>query len=279
MQYRRRGHNRVIIIVSLALCAVVTIIHHSAVKAGRIDPISSIARRFLLAPALFVETSAIHQSRVIPGSLFMGPRLARQNAALRAKISRLEMENASLREQADDNSRLRQMLDLSPRLPWDTRAAEVLSLKPTPLHDTALLGMPHAAKVKLQDVVIADNGDLIGQVTQVTGKTCDALLLTDPLSSVGARVVAVGRPQPGKAVVGICVGNRTRTLELIDLSGDADIQTGDQIVTSGLGGVYPPDIRIGSVTDVQVDSSRFLKTATVAPSADFDGLREVFLRQ
>lgn len=279
MRFRPRDRNRLILIAGLCLCALVALINRMTTARGRIDPLEYGARNLLISPALSSGESLSGQSRLTFTSIFTPGRLARENRRLKARVTALEIQNAELQDEAAQNIRLRRMLDMPDRQSWDTRAAEVIALKPSQLRDTALLRLAHPAQAHIQDVILDQNGDLVGQVVQVTGSTCDGLLLTDPLSGVGARVVAADRPQASKAVVGICIGNRSRLLQLIDLPGDADIEPGDQIVTSGLGGVYPPSIRIGAVVDVQVDSARFLKTADVAPYADFNGLREVFLRR
>ena len=119
------------------------------------------------------------------------------------------------------------------RSPMHLRGADVLALKPTPLHDTAILTIAADAKPKLETVVLSSNGALVGQLIRVAGANGDALLLTDPSSSVGALVEPASAASAstahvsattGRSVVGIVQGNHTRLLALIDIPGDASIK-------------------------------------------------------
>jgi rod shape-determining protein MreC len=56
-----------------------------------------------------------------------------------------------------------------------------------------------------------------------------------------------------------------------------DVRPGDRVVSSGMGGVFPPDVAIGTVVSVAEDAPRFLKTARVRPAASLHHAREVFL--
>ena len=66
-------------------------------------------------------------------------------------------------------------------------------------------------------------------------------------------------------------------LKLSYLSGDAELLTGDQIVTSGLGGYYPSGLVIGAVESVQTDDDGLARYAVLVPMTDFDALTEVFV--
>ena len=67
-------------------------------------------------------------------------------------------------------------------------------------------------------------------------------------------------------------------MDLTYLPAEADVQAGDLVTTSGLGGVFPKGVSIGVVTSVIVDKSRSVKTARIQPSADLEHLEEAFLR-
>ena len=266
-------------IIALVIAGLLTAARHQAQKAHITDPITNGARRYLFMPAL----SAVHHTktwwRLDVLSFFHAPRLAHQNSQLHAQLAVLTQENRELALEADENARLRALLAFKARSPQRLLAAEVISLKPSPERDSAILARGLADRVERTQVVLDPNGALVGQVTDITTDTCDVLLLTDTLSSVGAEVEPVGRPAGTKATVGICQGNRSNTLTLTDLPPDADVRVGDKVESSGLGGIFPKDMPIGRVTAIRFDQTRYLLSATVVPDADFNHLQEAFLLQ
>jgi rod shape-determining protein MreC len=64
---------------------------------------------------------------------------------------------------------------------------------------------------------------------------------------------------------------------MLYLKREDDVRPGDRVVSSGYGGVIPPDIPIGVVASVAEDRARFLKSARVAPAAELDRAREVLV--
>jgi rod shape-determining protein MreC len=121
---------------------------------------------------------------------------------------------------------------------------------------------------------------LIGKVVAVTPKTSEVLLMTDSEGQVSALV----RGSTGSATFGIVQGTYKRTSRL-EAEGnlqmlfrrDDNVNIGDFVLTSGLGGVYPKDIPVGKVEQIQLDRSGLLKTAYISPLVDFDSLEEVYI--
>lgn len=265
--------------IALVICGVLTAARHQAQKVHLPDPITNSARRYLFVPALSGVQHVKQWWRLDVLSFFHAPRLAHQNSILRAHVAVLTQQNRELAEEAQENARLRALLAFKSRDPQRLLAAEVIALKPFAERDSAILSRGLGDKVERKQVVLDPDGALVGQVTDVTTDSCDVLLLTDTVSSVGAQVEPVGRPAGTKATVGICQGNRSNTLTLTDLPPDADVRIGDKIISSGLGGIFPKDLPIGHVTAVRFDKTRYLMSATVVPDADFNHLQEAFLLQ
>jgi rod shape-determining protein MreC len=187
----------------------------------------------------------------------------------------LSVENKQLADAQAENDRLRALLDFQRKSPRPLLAAEVTALKPTPQSDTVVLNRGSKQGVKLHSIVVDDNGALVGQVIDVSPRSSTALILTDTGSSVGAQVKC-GASQPP---VGVCRGEGGGQVLLTYLKGDADIKPGDAVTTSGLGGVFPPDIPVGTVKSIKLDTTRSMMTAIIHPSADLDHLDEAFILQ
>jgi rod shape-determining protein MreC len=68
-------------------------------------------------------------------------------------------------------------------------------------------------------------------------------------------------------------------MQVTYLRSNAVLHVGDAVITSGLGGVFPPGLPLGTVESMSVDKTRSLQTALLHPAADFDHLEEAFVIQ
>ncbi len=178
----------------------------------------------------------------------------------------------ALEEEADvERQRLRAQLGFA-LAPPSKAAADVVSLRPDARFETLIANRGSRDGIHLHAVVAAPSG-LVGQVYDLAPSSAAVLLLTDPNSSVGARV------QRGDSrAVGVSKGDGSGLLLLDYLRPEADVKVGDTVVSSGLGGpeaVYPKGIVIGRV--VSVTTSGATRSARVKPAVDFDRLEEVYL--
>lgn len=235
-------------------------------------------RRYLLAPPAHAVAIGRDWWTIDIAAITKGPRLARENARLASQIAILSEQNRALAADEAENKRLRALLGFRSHIATVLWPAEVIAVKPSPLRDSITLSIGDVDGVKRKMVVIGPTGSLVGQVTDVTRTTSDVLLLTDDLSSVGVRIVP-NNPPPGKLppTVGICTGDHSAMLNLIDAPQNADIAPGDRVVTSGLGSIYPAGVPVGTVQTVSEDSDTLLKGARVVPDTDFDHMQDVFV--
>lgn len=265
------------IVTLLILGAVLTFIHRRTQSTPTGDPVQGVLRRVFMVPVLSGFHAAHSWIALNIASLLSGPRLAREVGMLKTEEATLTQENRELAQDADENTRLRALLDFKQKSPQSLLAAEVISLKPSPLRDSAVVSRGFADHVSQHGVVLDPTGNLVGQVVSLDSDTADVLLLTDTLSSAGAQVIPMGHNAGTKAIVGICQGNRGPTLELVDIPTDFAIAPGDRVVTSGVGSVFPKGIPIGQIVKIDFDRNRYLVTASVAPFADFNHLQEAFI--
>ena len=268
----RRGGTLLLLLLA---CGLLTALHSRAALRGQADPLSGAVRDMGLMPGQVAVAQVSQWWGVSGGSLLAGPRLARENAALKARVLDLAAQNKSLLTAQAENDRLRQLLGFEQRAPRPLLAAQVIALKPNPHSDTLTLNRGSAQGVHPQSVVLAPNGTLVGQVLDVSARACDVLLLTDGASSVGALV----HNHTPRGPIGLCQGDGQGHLRVTYLRSDTPLHIGDAVTTSGLGGVFPKSVPIGAVAAVFVDKTRSLQTAVLRPAADYDHLEEVFLIQ
>ena len=193
-------------------------------------------------------------------------------AAARLKLS-LQSQRASQVEQlAQENVRLRSLLALRERISTPASAAEVLYDAADPYTRKIIIDKGLAHSIEAGSPVIDDAG-VLGQVTRVHPLISEVTLVTDRDHAIpvlnartGARSVAYGDPI-----------TRGGSLELRFMAGNADVQAGDILTTSGVDGVYPPGLPVAKVVSVERRADSAFARISCAPQAMVDGARHVMV--
>ena len=196
--------------------------------------------------------------------------LQQRNTELESEVSELQAQVIQLQQQVGETEILAALVDFSRARPENSyRAAAVIGRDPSPfLHyviinrgsnDGILRGMP----------VVTDQG-LVGRVDAVIADAARVQLITDPASTVNVRL----QNAEVEATLGGSI-NGDVTLDLIPQ--DITIQTGDLVLTSGLGGGYPPDLIVGQVVNLRTRDFDLFQNATVQPVVDFNRLQIVLV--
>lgn len=157
------------------------------------------------------------------------------------RFEHLEQENAHLRE----------LLQMSRRVETRSIAADILYNAPDPFARKVILDRGTQQGVEPGLAVVDANG-VIGQVTRVHPIQAEVTLLTDRNQSIPVSVVRNG-------VRGVLYGVGRGMLEMRHVLADVDIQPGDQLVTSGLDGVFVPGLPVATVTRVDRDADAFAR--------------------
>ena len=205
------------------------------------------------------------------GDYAMGLQRALSNeAAARADLARQAERSARVEQLVVENNRLRALLGLRAGLTVRSQPAEVLYDAPDPFSRKAIIDRGMTQGVVLGAPVINEAG-VLGQVTRVYPLSAEVTLLTDKDAAIP---VLNPRTQSRSAAFGIATGSG---LELRFMAGNADVQVGDVLQTSGVDGVYPPGLAVAKVVavDRKVDSG-FAKVM-LAPTALPDGVRHVLV--
>ncbi|MBK6617037.1 MAG: rod shape-determining protein MreC [Nitrosomonas sp.] len=169
-----------------------------------------------------------------------------------------------------ENQHLRALLGATEQSQFRTVLAEIMSTPPNPFNRKIILNKGSLSDIREGHIVI-DNLGVIGQITKVYPLTAEATLITDKGHTVP---VQIARNAINTVISG---AGRNNELELQFFSVNTDIQLGDLLVTSGIGGVYPPGLPVGRVTLIEHDKSMQFAHILCTPVAGVDRHRHVLV--
>ena len=197
-------------------------------------------------------------------------QLQRDNEVLRNALLISGARIARLQTAASDNVRLTGMLGAVRREGFDVQLVPILDVDLDPTHQRLVLDAGSRDGVRMGQSAV-DAGGLLGQIVAVTPTTSTLLLLTDPDHAVpvlvqrnGIRLVAYGT-------------GRSDRIELANVPISGDVRMGDRVITSGLGGRFPPGFPVGTVSELRPDESRAFLVGELKPAAQLDRGRDVLL--
>ncbi|MBD7988177.1 rod shape-determining protein MreC [Luteimonas sp. Sa2BVA3] len=197
-------------------------------------------------------------------------RLAEENRVLRNELLLAAARQARLQVEAEENARLRGLLGAAERGGHEVQLAPILDVDLDPTRQRLMLNAGTASGVRRGQAVI-DAGGLVGQVIEATPTTATVLLLTDPDHAVP---VAVARTGVRLIIYGT---GRSDVLELRNVPLSSDVRPGDVLITSGLGGRFPPGFPVGTIATLRPDDSRAFLVGDVDAAAQLDRGRDVLL--
>lgn len=145
-----------------------------------------------------------------------------------------------------ENAQLRKLLDVQQRSEYQMQLAEVIYVERDVFKRKVFIDKGSDANVKAGQIVMDDNG-IIGQITRVTPMLSEITLVTDKDHAVPVQIMRSGL----RAIV--FGSGDTNDLSLRYMPVNSDIQNGDELVTSGIDGTYPPGIPVARVNHIERD--------------------------
>lgn len=197
-------------------------------------------------------------------------KLTEQNRQLRQDLLLANARLNHMAAVAKQNHKLKQLLETQHSLNMKVQLARLIDVDLGAHRHRVMLNVGTHQGITPGQVVIDAHG-IMGQVVEVLPDTCVAMLITDPDSAVpvvisrtGVRTVAYGSRQ----------GNR---LILPNIPVSANVRVGDRLLTSGLGGRFPPGFPVGQVISVEPDASGMFLKAVAQPAAHLSRSSNVLL--
>ena len=196
--------------------------------------------------------------------------LTQRNAELEAEVSRLQTSVIELQQQMNQAKVLYALLDFARENPENQYiATSVIGRDPSPFLHYVIINHGSDSGIKHGMPVVTQNG-LVGTIDAVTAGASRVQLINDPASIVNVTLES-------SKTEATMAGSITGDIQLSLLPQDVVVNTGEVILTSGLGGKYPANILVGQVTGVQKQVSDLFQSATMQTAVDFNNLSVVLV--
>lgn len=193
--------------------------------------------------------------------------LYQENDQLKKQVEIFEKQVITLSEIEKENGRLRSLLEFKKKTPSRTVASQIIARDVTHLSNWALIdkGSRHGIK---KDMPVVNEQGLVGKVVETGLETSRVILLTDIESKVS------GLNQNTRDT-GLIVGDGSPFLKMKFIDLDSGAKVGDEILSSGMGDVYPKGLPVGKIEFLGREKNGLHLYARVKPAVSFSKIEEV----
>lgn len=263
-----------ILLLVIALLMSILIGIGSAVLGGNVDPLSNIANT-VTAPIRGGISTVAGWAEGVYTYVFHYGELQDELNSLRTQVAELEDAVRQGQEASRENEQLRSLLDLQEkRRDFVFESAKVTARSTSNWESILSLSKGTSAGIEVGDCVITETGVLVGVVSQVGYNWSSVSTVINTDTEMGG---IVSRTYSAGVLEGDFTLMAQGKLKLNYLPEGAQLVSGDEVVTSGKGEVFPSGLVVGQVEGVFTDPSGQSRYAVVAPSAKLDSLIEVFV--
>ena len=219
--------------------------------------------RFLTLSIFYPFQFTVHQATRIKN-------IFAENKKLKEEITNLSTRYAILEEAAAENKRLRNLLGFEEKFSYTLLPARAVVREPSSMYRSIVISIGGKKGVSQYMPVVNKDG-VVGKITQALPNISLVQLIRDPSERVSVMIKKNNE-------VGIFETIDGKTF-FIQYKKHAEVNNGDTIVTSGLGGIYPKGLNVGIVSGVKDSEDPLFKDVYVVPCVDFDHIEEVFVMQ
>ena len=262
-----------ILLVIIALLLTILIGVGTAFMGGNADPLSNVVNT-VTSPIRNGIAAAADWAEGVYNYVFRYGQIQEELASLRAQVAELEDQVREGQEAAKQNERLWELLDLQAKREDFVFESARVTGRTSNWDSTLTLSKGSSDGVAVGNCVVTSTGLLVGVVSQVglNWSTVSTIINTDiEMGGIVTRTYSAGVLEGDFALMG------QGRLKLSYLPDSAQLVSGDEVLTSGKGDVYPSGLVVGRVEGVFTDPSGMTRYAVVVPDADLSSLVEVFV--
>jgi rod shape-determining protein MreC len=231
---------------------------------GYFNPVSSWFSRLMIDAQTWISTRylAVAEFLTVPRDV---ASLRQRNAQLEGEVARLQTQVIDLQQQVTETNILSALVDFARANPeYSYKAAAVIGLDPSPFLRYVIINIGSNQGILPGMPVVTDKG-LVGRVDAVIAEAARVQLVTDAASAVNVRLQS-------SDTEAMLVGSVTGDLSLDMISQNAVVTIGDIVLTSGLGGSYPPNLLVGQVISIRKLDYELFQQASIQPNVNFNRL-------
>lgn len=266
--------NRPVIVLFILAAIILAMAISSIVFEGEATPISD-GIRVILTPFRAAASSISNLINSAYTYMYEVEELKSENRELRIRIAEMEEAIRESEQALEENERLRNLLKLSERRrDLSFVMAEIVSRDSSNWASTFTIGKGSVHGIEPFDCVVDDVGNFAGYVSEVGTNWAIVTTVIDSDLELGAFIY---RTREAAVAEGDFALMSEGLLKLTYLPDDTVLLNGDLILTSGVGGIYPKDLVIGTVKQVKTDLSGIGSYAVIEPGVDLNKLTQVFI--
>jgi rod shape-determining protein MreC len=219
-------------------------------------------------------STAWRSTRDLAQAFWGSRRLLVENRRLKQHVQVLQGKISQLSQYERENEELRRLLEFREKsklgeILTDSVGAEVIGRSPSNWYRTLVIDRGERDGLRRNMIVVSGEG-LVGRISEVSFAASQVTLVLDEDSCVSASVERTKEH-------GIVQGQLSDTLKMKYLSGKTEVVRGDTIRSSGLGGIYPNGLLIGTISEVKRADYGLTMSAEVLPAVDFSRLERVLV--
>lgn len=254
------------LLVYLGAALVLMVADH---RGGYLERARSIAGA-AVDPLYWIAAAPVRLARALGDNVASRRELAGENDELARNLLLANARLHRLNAVQEENRRLRALLGSTHEHTLSVQLATLLDIDLDPYRHRVLLDSGSVQRVR-PGLAIVDSTGVMGQVVDVSRATSTAILISDPNHAIPVQV-----RRSGVRTIALGTG-RVDRLVLPNIPPSADVQVGDELVTSGLGGTFPAGFPVATVTDLRPDDTRLFIVGEAEPASALNRSGEVLL--
>lgn len=192
-----------------------------------------------------------------------------ENEQLRERVATLEATIFQLEELRRENKRLKQLLQFGEEIPYEKVLAQVIGVDSSSEFKVLRINKGLKDGIKLRAPVVTSSG-LVGHIYRITNHFADILTILDQNGRIDA---IVDRTRSH----GIVQGYSENKCIMKYVTRTEPVNIGDQVITAGLGNIYPKGLPVGIISNIERESYGITQLIEIAPNVDFGRLEEVII--
>lgn len=262
-----KGRKKIVIVVAMVLVAFALMTVN--IKRSAQPTFIETAVLWIVSPIQNLFTAVVDGVADTVNHYLLLVNTSQDNEHLRKRIDLLIKEKHALQEEVRRLSRVNELKDYQNVHQLKSVVATVIGLDATQWSKTVFINKGTRDGIRENQAVVTTLG-IVGHIVQAGHNTSKVILVVDSRSSVDALF-------ENDRASGIVVGTGRDTCEMKYVPINAKVHAGDRVLSSGLGGIFPKGLRIGTVLEVQKATQGLFQEVSITPSANLKRLEEVLV--